>query len=86
MTNTPIADQARNIVEALDRLTSTIRRAEIDLESLTSWIEASEKGFHMTGIESWKDMIEEYTNQKNETLAKLESAKKEWNETFKKLS
>lgn len=86
MTNTPIADQARNIVEALDRLTSIIRSAEIDLESLTGWIEASEKGYYMTGIESWKDMIEEYTKQKTETLAKLEEAKKEWNETFKTLS
>lgn len=86
MTHTPIADQAVQIVNALDRLASTIRRAEIDLESLTSWIETSEKGYRMTGVESYKDMIEEYTNQKNETLAKLESAKKEWNETFKRLS
>lgn len=86
MTNTPIADQARNIIEALDRLTSIIRSAEIDLESLTGWIEASEKGYYMTGIESWKDMIEGYTKQKTETLAKLEEAKKEWNETFKTLS
>lgn len=86
MTQTPITDQAVQIVNALDRLTSTIRRAEIDLESLTNWIEAAKKGYSMTGVESWKEMIEEYTNQKNETLAKLESAKKEWNETFKRLS
>jgi hypothetical protein len=86
MTDTPIANKAQDIVDALDRLTGIIRRAEIDLESLKGWIEASEKGYNMTGIESWKDMIEEYTNQRIETLAKLEKAKKEWNETLKTLS
>lgn len=86
MTNTPIANKAKDIVDTLDKLTGIIRSAEIHLESLTGWIEASEKGYHMTGVESYKDMIAEYTNQKNETLAKLEEAKKEWNETFKTLS
>lgn len=86
MTDTPIAKQAKDIVDALDRLTGIIRSAEIHLESLKGWIEASEKGYHMTGVESYKDMIAEYTNERIETLAKLESAKKEWNETIKTLS
>lgn len=86
MTETPIANQAVQIVNALDKIATRIRSAELHIPSLTSWIEASEKGYHMTGVESYKDMIAEYTNERIETLAKLESAKKEWNETFKTLS
>ena len=86
MTDTPITKQAKEIVDALDKIATRIRSAESLIPSVTSWIEAAEKGYHMTGIESYKDMIEEYKNERIETLAKLEEAKKEWNETFRTLS